>query len=451
MSTKVLILSYFFPPCNLAGANRVYSWFRYLPESGIYPIVITRSWEKPIRMAHDIFQSSGEKTVHIRTNEHEVYYLPYRANLRDRILQKHGDQRWVLTRKALTYTEHFLQNFTVRIHPYANMYDQARRVLQQDPSIRLILPSAMPFSLFAMAYRLHREFHIPWIADYRDDWNTTAWRSNFSEDSFLRGQNTLPERLLFFFDRKSERRWLRTATLFTTVSRYYSWKISNFILRPGKVVYNGYEEFTIADDSAPALHSAPTQPFIISYSGTLYFSQRIDLFAEAIREVVALRPHIPILIRFLGLGYNPQQRERITNLFQEIPVELKITVWLSQQELHRLLRSSHLLLSVANSGIKGVIASKNFAYLTLQKPILMCPSDRDEMEEIMMPSGLVLSANTKDEAVATLLRILDAYQNNRPLVKANYSYIHQFSWRSQTRKLAEIINSVACHVSTAAS
>lgn len=41
---KVLILAYDFPPYVSVGGLRPYSWYKYLHQSDVYPIVITRQW-----------------------------------------------------------------------------------------------------------------------------------------------------------------------------------------------------------------------------------------------------------------------------------------------------------------------------------------------------------------------------------------------------------------------
>ena len=41
---KILILAYDFPPYVSVGGLRPYSWFLYLKEFGVEPIVITRQW-----------------------------------------------------------------------------------------------------------------------------------------------------------------------------------------------------------------------------------------------------------------------------------------------------------------------------------------------------------------------------------------------------------------------
>ena len=49
---NVLIISYFFPPCNLTASQRAFNWAKYLKEFGYNPIVITRKWDQPISVAY---------------------------------------------------------------------------------------------------------------------------------------------------------------------------------------------------------------------------------------------------------------------------------------------------------------------------------------------------------------------------------------------------------------
>ena len=73
---KVLILAYFYPPANYAGSYRAISWTKYFHQYGYYPIVVTRQWTK----------TDGKyKHESITSDTHEVHYLKYKDNLRDKL------------------------------------------------------------------------------------------------------------------------------------------------------------------------------------------------------------------------------------------------------------------------------------------------------------------------------------------------------------------------------
>ena len=60
---KVLIISYFFPPCNLTASQRVVSWAKYLHKSGYYPIIITRKWEKHVTSFDDCHYPTSKEVL----------------------------------------------------------------------------------------------------------------------------------------------------------------------------------------------------------------------------------------------------------------------------------------------------------------------------------------------------------------------------------------------------
>ena len=84
--TKVLVLSYFFPPCSLTASNRVYGIVSNMHRFGLYPVVITRHWESKSTGQEDLLKSTKKTMEHVCYQGYEVYYLPYRSSLRDRLL-----------------------------------------------------------------------------------------------------------------------------------------------------------------------------------------------------------------------------------------------------------------------------------------------------------------------------------------------------------------------------
>lgn len=111
---RVLILTYFFPPCNLTPSQRVISWARYLCEYGYYPVIITRRWDYKISAPDDSSIKTPLDTIHEKYPEYEVYYLPYSPNLRDRIYSRYGEKKVMILRKLLSFTELIMQNFACK-------------------------------------------------------------------------------------------------------------------------------------------------------------------------------------------------------------------------------------------------------------------------------------------------------------------------------------------------
>ena len=119
---KVLIISYFFPPCNLTASQRSMGWARYLKKQGWDPIVITRNWDNHIATPNHIHKDSGVELIHKVTDEYEAYYLPFKGNLRDRLYSKYGNTRFYLLRKVLSFIELLGSNFHKAFIPYSNLH-----------------------------------------------------------------------------------------------------------------------------------------------------------------------------------------------------------------------------------------------------------------------------------------------------------------------------------------
>src|ERR1700722_6727737 len=118
---KVLIISYFFPPCNLTASQRAQSWANYLSQFGYKPVVITRRWDHPISHLSDVSKETPPEVLHEDNGNYEVYYLPYRPNLRDRLYVKYREGRFNFLRKFLTMCELVLQPFFNFVIPYHNI------------------------------------------------------------------------------------------------------------------------------------------------------------------------------------------------------------------------------------------------------------------------------------------------------------------------------------------
>ena len=82
---KVLILAYFFPPCNITASQRSFSWAKYFYRKGLYPVIITRKWERPVKVQSDGHYATTEGVKIEKFEHYEVHYLPYVPSLRDRI------------------------------------------------------------------------------------------------------------------------------------------------------------------------------------------------------------------------------------------------------------------------------------------------------------------------------------------------------------------------------
>ena len=228
--TKVLILSYFFPPCNITASQRALSWAKYLSNYGFYPIVVTRNWERPVQLPTDLHYNTQPEIIHEQFGTYEVYYLPYKQSFRDKLYTFKNKGKFLRIRQVLTFWELFMQNFFDFVIPFHNFYTFSKHYLSRNKDIKLMIVTVNPYVLFKFAHKLKKKIpYLNWVADYRDDWNTrleSHWYNNYP---FFK-------KWMASIEKKSEIKWTSTASFITSVSEFNTYKISHFLNKNGKIL-----------------------------------------------------------------------------------------------------------------------------------------------------------------------------------------------------------------------
>lgn len=425
---KVLILSYFFPPCNLTASQRALGWAKYLKKFGYYPVIITRNWDNPISVPTDVLMQSGSEVKHLVTDEYEVYYLPYKGSLRDRFFVTYGETRFRLVRRLLTFIEIFFENFSNYFIPYSNLYDFARDYIKKDGNVERIVVTANPFTMFRFGYLLKKEFKIKWLADYRDDWNT----SEFAK------RNTLFQRIINIFSTRSERRWVKSAECITSVSDAYQDKISRFVKRDGHVLLNGYfaEEFE-------GLNMTTDNIFTVIYNGSLYQSQEIEVFLDAFKRLIDEkgRDKIKTQIIFPGLLFDKKQADRVLNYLIDYQEFVKVTTRIPKRAVLEMQAKAHVFLMVAHNGMIGIPSSKLYEYIGFGKPIIAVPTDHDIIENTLKDYNLACVCENPTQTYEKLLTLYNLFETGQyHTLVADKNYQHKYTREHSAQRLAEILD-----------
>ena len=267
---NILIISYFFPPCNLTASQRVLGWANYLSNFGYYPTIVSRNWDIPINSPEDVLKSTGREVVHQKNDQYEVYYLPYVASIRDQIFSKNKDKKiFQKISKILTFKDQILENYFNRSIPFSNLYDFSLDLIQKEDKYKCLIVSGNPFVQFKFGFLLNKKTGIRWIADYRDDWNTSELIS--------RGNGL--KKIISSLQSKSERKWVKSSECIISVSPKYTSKIASFVNKNGEVILNGFDGLNEND-----IIETDKRYFTITYNGSLYPTQPIEIVINAIKK-----------------------------------------------------------------------------------------------------------------------------------------------------------------------
>ena len=414
---KVLIISYYFPPANFVGAERTEAWARYLKDSGYFPIILTRCWNEG--QTNPLEKVLKNDLVHEQYDSHEVYRLPIRRTLRDRA----SSFPWLAPiQKALTFLELIQVNYFIRSLPYVAIYRKAQELLKADPEIKVVIASGRPFQSFFMGHRLKKEYNILWIPDYRDEWTTN--------------QNHQPNKLLTKFihqlEKRSEIKWTSNADFFVSTSDTLVRNISKFIKKEGISVLNGYNKF---NEVNPVINDS--RLLNLFYSGTLYPYQNIEIIVQAVKNIGD-----GIVLSFVGINTLPEEKKRVEKLISGSSAFVLLDR-MGKESYSSYTSIMDIQILTSYNENKGWYPVKLFEYYASGKPILLCPSDKDVMEEFVLKTNSGFVANTVEECEAILRECLAKKQNGEIILfERNLVEGEKYSRRYQTKILAEHLDSI---------
>ncbi|MDA9328742.1 hypothetical protein N9Q76_01305 [Flavobacteriales bacterium] len=420
----ILIISYFFPPCSLTASQRVYSWAKWLNKFGYYPTIISRKWEENLKTLKDVSIPSSNGILHEKNEEYEVYYLPYKGNLRDRIYQKYGESKFRLLRQGLTFLELFLQYFYNKIIPYSNIYTFAKELMEKKKYEHLVI-SGNPFNLFKFGFQLNKKFGVNWTADYRDAWSTSEINDNSS---------SIFKRIIHKLDTHFEKKWIATASSLSASSGPIGKSIEELTGTKSFALYNGiaFEDFDVVKNKT----KLPV--FTITYIGTLYDGQKIEVFCSAYKKFIDELNGPKTQLLFPGLAFFGAQESRIQKAMKGYETYFSCSDRIPRKEILQLEQQAHLLLHVAWQGYKGIIASKIYEYIASGTKIIVAPSDNGAIEGIVKDSkcGVVFNEETK---IVDYLKTeyADFLKNEYVQNDVSRSNVQQFSREKQVEEFVK--------------
>jgi glycosyltransferase involved in cell wall biosynthesis len=378
----------------------------------------------------DVSLATPEEVLHEKHEHYESYLVPYLPNLKDRIYAKHGNNKYVMPRRALSMIELIMQRYANWFIPFKNIGDFANEFIGKNSDIQKVVISGNPYILFKFGYQLNKKYGTRWIADYRDAWTTSEI------DLIARGA-------IFKYIRNSdvdsEKKWVGSASAITSVSEPILKNLTNLVGVRGKWIPNGFELGEFKD----VKNTTPYENFTVTYIGTLYHGQQIELFCEAFIKLINELKVKNVKLFFPGLAFHRDQHERIAKVMHGFEAFYECTERTEKEQILEIETRSHLLLYPAWKGFNGIIPSKIYEYISSGTHTLVAPSDNGEVEKILMRSGCGTITNTVEETF-TFLKEAYALFSKGIKIKADLSGDNAkfFSREHQANRLADLLDEI---------
>lgn len=412
---KILILSYFYPESAFVGGQRTAYWAKHLHEHGYYPIVVTRNWNKgQTTLTEPVLQN---ELIVEKKDQYELHRLPFERSLRDKMDNKPSMKYF---QKMLTLWELVVSNYSKKALPYSNFLSYSETLIKNE-TIDLILISGRPFQQFHFGYYLKNKYNLPWIADYRDEWNS---HYRIPPAGFIR-------KTIASMEQKSERKWTSNVDHLITVSEVGLERLQKFIGKSGSVVRNGFEPIENEVEKV-------SKTLKLLYAGTLYPYQDLSMIVESILKIndAAIEFHL------IGGFDTPQVKTEFLKLTELHPEIFHYTNKLPKEEFQQLAAQMDIGILTPYKNLDGCLPVKIFDYYALGLEILLCPSDNDLMATFIADTKSGIALKSQNECENYLKIQLENKRANKSNSPRDFQLGHEYSRSHQTQILAKTIDAL---------
>ncbi|XOV68982.1 MAG: hypothetical protein ACFHU9_07305 [Fluviicola sp.] len=412
---RVLVISYFYPDSAFVGGQRTQYWAEHLHKYGYYPIVVTRNWNKgQTTLTEEVIDNDLQVEKY---ETHEVHRLPFERSLRDKLAD---NSSFRFLQKGLTFWELIASNFRWKSIPYRNFYPYCSDLLQEG-SIDLVVVSGRPFQQFYFGHLLKKRFKIPWVADYRDEWNS---HYRIAPSGMLR-------KWIASLERKSELKWLSNADGFITVSEIGKQRLEAFTGKQGFVVRNGFDSIL---ENQKKNHSK----LKVLYAGTLYPYQDLSIITKSILEL----NRTDIEFHMIGSFDTPDVQKVYLKLVEDHPRQFFYTSKVSKEEFKKLLLEMDVGVLTPYKNLDGCLPVKTFDYYAAGLQILLCQNDHDLMEKFVHETNSGKVVEDIESCKEFLLRALKQKSSENAASQRDYTLGLKYSREYQTEVLAHSLDNI---------
>lgn len=424
---KVLFISYYWPPAGGATTTRLLKFYKYLPEFGWEPIVLTvENGDFPFVDPETLKDVRPDTLIYKAPNIslHRIFakmaknskdmFVPFAFTEKNSKGIKNRLSRWVKY-NAIPDTRFLWKKFALK---------KGLQIIREH-DINLIFSSSPPQTNHRIATELSRLTGIPCVGDMRDPWTDVYWLQTHSQRW----------KWIHKRDQRIEKRTLSAMAAITTIGPSLVDLFQKKVSVPVYLIHNGYEP---VDIDIPLCKNSK---WTITYAGSISIEQDIDAFCKAV-EILIQNEDIRhnISIRFIGnFPEFVKQKLRLYSFFEIIDFLPYIP---ADQVRQHLVSSDLLLLFIHVTPEGGVINFKMYDYLAARKPILAYGPTWGDAAQILhrARAGRMFEYDNIEEAARYLLDLYEKWKTGQSGVEIDQEYILKFTRRNLTRKLAEIFN-----------
>ncbi|GIV33631.1 MAG: glycosyl transferase family 1 [Chitinophagales bacterium] len=388
VTRKVLIITYYWPPENGVGVQRIMKFCKYLPQYGIHPVVLTISPERRTAGQPLLTQEGGASVarVHYWFDPARWFSGSSRLPAAEKKAPSKAGRSWL--RDGINYLLHFIWlNFFIP-DSKIGWYLPARKAIDaimQTTDISAVLTTGPPYTAHLLGLYVKNKYRLPWIVDARDPWVENVNYNAVYRFGVVKAINQLLEKKVY---QKADR--------IITVGEKIAELIRNKIPDNSKlsIIYNGYDEEEFSN-----FHAVKNRHFKIGYYGSILDTQIPISFFASVGRLVKDNSQLAedLIFEFFG----PLTQKVKHEIERHIPApNLHIGDNLPRQKLiEKLGEEQVLFLYIPQDPTSElIVSSKIFEYIRSGWPVLVIGPLQGEAGRIirMANSGKVFAYDDKE-------------------------------------------------------
>jgi hypothetical protein len=366
---KILIISSTFPPNSSVGGLRPFYFFKYFNESELDTFVFT--------VNHDSYNNLMDLDID-NSLMHKVNFLNYTKN---------RERDYIEKRTILKKIRDF---FNPSYSSPPGLLDAAIENIQKVYDINsfdLILTTVPDMWTATLGSRLSKKYNKKLIIDFRD-----------AHEQELGMPRTYRQKVQNFRLLNARRNIVKNAFQLITVSEFLAQQLEKKINKKTSVIYNGFDnQIFISDDKLKQNDKLQKDSTVkIVYTGrilNLWYQNPLPLINVINSLSNAKNPKVKIELHFYGV-----EQKIINSLinnkdFNNIFFHDRV----NYNKVNDILNEADLLLVLTNNGRRGILTTKLYEYMPIQKPVICLPNEDKELAEIICKYGLGFSLKDQEE------------------------------------------------------
>ena len=427
---KVLIITYYWPPCGGIGVLRCLKIAKYLQDFAWQPIVFTAKDAHYPSIDHSNVKDIPENLTVLRQKIWEPYHI-YKFLTRQKKDANVNNVFYVKDKQA-----GLAHRLSVWLR--SNFFIPDARARWIKPSVRFLLEylkkhpvdaifsDGPPHSNTRIATLLRQKTSIPWLADFQDPWTQVDYYQLLSLTSWGDAKH-----------RRLEQEAFKAANKITIVSPTWKADLEAIGAKNVSVIPWGFDPDDYKDIKAQI-----GQKFTFTHLGLMGYDRNPKTFFKVLQ---ALKKEYVDFDKHLELQLVGQVDYSVVNAYTvlDLAKNVRLVGAVPRAEALQMTMNSPILLLLLNqqANAKGRIPGKLFEYLAARRPILTLGGTDSDVAHIIATSKSGYTSEYED--FDGLKKVIsDLYQQflNGSLQQAVLSEIEAYSIKKLTGQVAALLD-----------